>query len=153
MKTVADPAVAQLLVERLRAVTPDSQRRWGTLTPHEMLCHLGDATDMVLKTRPRVRAVPLRQRPFIKWFGLWTPFRWPHGWKTSPQHDPRVDGTRPSDFARDLTRAIAGIDGIAAANDSAMLEPAHGFFGLMSVLDWQRWTYKHTDHHLRQFGV
>jgi len=153
MKTVADPAVARSLVERLRALRPDSQRRWGTLTAHEMLCHLGDATDMVLRTRPRVRAVPLRRRRFVKWFGLWTPFRWPHGWKTNPQHDPKAEGTRPSEFFRDLTRAMAGIEGIATAGPSGALEPAHGFFGVMSVVDWQRWTYKHTDHHLRQFGV
>ena len=33
------------------------------------------------------------------------------------------------------------------------LEPAHGFFGIMSLADWHRWAYKHTDHHLRQFGL
>ena len=43
------------------------------------------------------------------------------------------------------------MEGIATARSD--LEPAHGFFGTMSVADWQRWAYKHTDHHLRQFGV
>ena len=33
------------------------------------------------------------------------------------------------------------------------LTPAHGFFGRMSTADWQRWAYKHTNHHLRQFGL
>jgi hypothetical protein len=37
--------------------------------------------------------------------------------------------------------------------DPHSLETAHGVFGLMSLADWQRWAYKHTDHHLRQFGV
>ena len=67
-------------------------------------------------------------------------------------HNPRVDGTRPSEFAADLARAIAGIEGIAAA-DEHELEPMNGLFGRMSRRDWQRWTYKHTDHHLRQFGL
>ena len=152
MKTVADAAVARSLVVRLTALSPDSQRRWGTLSAHEMLCHLGDATDMVLGIRPRKHPVLLRRRRIVKLIGLWAPFRWPHGWKTNPQHDPRADGTRPSEFERDLKRAIAGIEGIAAA-DHKTLEPAHGFFGTMSLIDWQRWTYKHSDHHLRQFGV
>jgi hypothetical protein len=152
VKTVADQAVLASLIERLAALDPDSRRRWGTLTTHEALCHLGDAADMVLRIRPRTRPVPLRRRPIIKWFGLWTPLRWPHGWKTNPQHDPKVEGTRPSQFAADLKRAIAGLEGIAAAGPST-LDPAHGFFGTMSVVDWQRWAYKHTDHHLRQFGV
>lgn len=88
----------------------------------------------------------------MKWFGLWTPLRWPHGWKTNPQHDPQAEGTRPSQFAADLKRAVAGLEGIAAAGPST-LDPVHGFFGIMTVVDWQRWAYKHTDHHLRQFGV
>ncbi len=136
----------------LGAVTIDSRRRSGTLTPHEMLCHLGDATAMVLRTRPRTEPVPIRHRFLIRTLGLWAPIRWPHGWPTNPLHDPRAAGTRPSDFARDMARAIAGLEGIAGAA-SNRLEPVHGLFGVMSVADWQRWAYRHTDHHLRQFGA
>ena len=152
MKTVADHTVLHSLTERFSALRPDSERRWGTLTAHEMLCHLGDAAEMVLRIRPRDRPVPSRQRRMIKLLGLWTPIRWPHGWKTNPAHDPRVGGTRPTTFATDLKRVLDGMHVIATARPEAV-EPAHGFFGIMSVRDWQRWTYKHADHHLRQFGV
>jgi hypothetical protein len=152
MKTVADPAVRLALVSRLRAVGPDSARRWGTLTPHEMLCHLGDAAAMVLRTRPRTTPVAQRRRTVVKLMALWSPIRWPRGWATNPMHNPRVGGTRPSAFEIDLARAIAGLEGIASAAADA-LEPAHGDFGVMSREDWQRWAYKHTDHHLRQFGA
>jgi hypothetical protein len=145
-------AVRASLIGRLGALRPDTARRWGTLTPHEMLCHLGDAVEMVLGVRPRREPVPVRPRPVAKWLGLWTPVRWPHGWPTNPAHDPRRDGTRPSQFDADLRRAIAGIEGIAAA-DPSTVERAHGTFGAMSLADWQRWAYKHTDHHLRQFGI
>ena len=94
----------------------------------------------------------MRRRLVVKSVGLWAPFPWPHGWPTNPLHNPRAEGTRPSDFANDLARAIAGLEGIAKATPNA-LDPAHGFFGTMSVRDWQRWAYRHTDHHLRQFGV
>jgi hypothetical protein len=151
LKTVADPEVLRSLVARLGTVRPDSRHRWGTLTPHEMLCHLGDAAGMVLGTRPRTAPLPRRARPLLKAVALWSPLRWPHGWATNPQHDPRAEGTRPSEFARDLARAVAGVEGIAAAGPGS-LEPVHGVFGTMSVADWQRWAYKHTDHHLRQFG-
>jgi len=30
---------------------------------------------------------------------------------------------------------------------------AHPIFGRMSLWEWQRWGYLHTDHHLRQFGL
>lgn len=152
MKTVADPRVLDSLVARLQAVQPDGLRRWGTLTAHEMLCHLGDATGMVLRTRPRTEPVPARQRAVVKVLGLWSPIRWPHGWPTNPMQDTKAGGTQPSVFAQDRARAVAGLEGIAAARPFT-LEPAHGFFGIMSVADWQRWAYKHSDHHLRQFGL
>jgi hypothetical protein len=151
MKTVADPVVRRRLIARLAALRVDSSRRWGTLTPHEMVCHLGDTTAMVLRTRPRPVPIRPRARPIGKCLLLWTPLRWPHGWPTNPSQDPRAGGTRPSEFERDRARAIDGIEGIAAAADA--LEPVHGLFGTMSMRDWQRWAYKHTDHHLRQFGV
>ena len=152
MKTVADPAVLTSLVRRLSALGPDSQRRWGSLTPHEMLCHLGDATAMVLGLRPRKKEPPLRTRRMLKWVGLWSPIRWPRGWAANPTHDPKAEGTKPTEFATDLERAVEGLRGVAAATGSE-LAPLHGFFGRMSAVDWKRWAYKHTDHHLRQFGA
>jgi hypothetical protein len=151
MRTVADPVVLRSVRARLEALEPGSRRRWGTLTPHEMLCHLGDAAAMVLRTRPRALPLAPRSRPVLKFFVLWSPVRWPRGWATNPMQDPKAGGTRPSTFAADLDRAIGGLEGIASAG-AGTLEPVHGLFGTMSVADWQRWAYKHTDHHLRQFG-
>jgi hypothetical protein len=152
VKTIADPEVLQSLSKRLNGLRPESARHWGTLTAHEMLCHLGDSSEMVLRIRPRDKPIVPRRRRVVKWFGLWTPMRWPHGWKTSPAHDPRLAGTRPSAFEKDLKRALDSLGGLARARAGG-IENAHGFFGTMSLLDWQRWAYKHTDHHLRQFGL
>ena len=153
MRTVADPAVRTDLVTRLSRLTPGTPRRWGTLTAHEMLCHLGDATAMVLRDRPRVVPVDTRPRPLRKGLGLWSPLRWPHGLRTSPHYNPHTLGSRPSDFDRDRARVVDGLERLAAASADAPLEPAHGFFGAMSLRDWQRWAWKHTEHHLRQFGA
>ena len=152
MKTIADPAVLDSLKQRLAALTPGSERRWGTLTAHEMVCHLADSSDMVLRTRPRTLHSPAKRRWLFKFVGLWTPIRWPHGWRTNPRLDPRADGTKPSEFMADRDRAVAGLDALSRAEDGA-LEHVHGVFGRMSARDWQRFAFKHTDHHLRQFGV
>jgi hypothetical protein len=136
----------------LKTLTPDTSRRWGTLTSHEMLCHLGDASEMVTRVRPRQRPVPLRRRPVMKYVGLWLPLPWRRGMPTNPMQDPRAGGTRPTDFERDRLRLLAALQAIAAAGPGS-LEPAHGLFGVMSTRDWQRWAYRHTDYHLRQFGA
>lgn len=152
MRTVGDPDVLQGLLRRLGTIQPGSLRRWGTLTPHEMLCHLGDATEMVVGARPRKGTVRDRSRPLVKLLGLWSPIPWPHGWPTNPAHDPRAEGTRPSVFAHDLARAVSGLEAVAGAMPGSLIR-THGFFGTMSVRDWQRWAYRHTNHHLRQFGA
>ena len=40
------------VILRLGKVQTDSVRMWGTMTPHEMLCHLGDSFSAVLGDRP-----------------------------------------------------------------------------------------------------
>jgi hypothetical protein len=150
-RTVATPAVLHDLIHRLLRVRPDTPRRWGTLTSHEMLCHLGDACEMVTLRRPRGQPVHLRQRPLVKSVWLWLPKPWPRGVPTNPMHDPRVDGTRPADFDRDRRRVVNALQIMAGARPGS-LEPGHGLFGTMTTRDWQRWAYRHTDYHLRQFG-
>ena len=152
MKTIANPAVLCALKQRLESLTPGSERRWGTLTAPEMVCHLADSSDMILKTRPRTLPVTVNRRELLKLVGLWTPIRWPHGWRTNPRLDPRASGTRPSEFNTDRNRVMSGLEAIAIAEDGA-LEEVHGIFGTMSTRDWQRFVFKHTDHHLRQFGA
>jgi len=151
-RTVDHPPVLQALTDRLSRVRPETPRHCGTLTAHEMICHLGDACEMVTLERPRAQPVRVRRRPFAKYFWLWLPTRWPRGVPTNPMHDPRVEGTRPGDFARDRRRLVSALQRIAAARRGS-LEPGHGLFGTMTTGDWQRWAYRHTDHHLRQFGA
>ena len=152
IKTIADPTVLNALVEHLGALRANSGRRWGTLTPNEMLCHLGDAFEMVLRIRPRIVPISRRRRKHAAyWIGLWSPLPFPRDFPTNPEHNPRDQGTRPTDFDRDRARVVAALRGLAAP--SGGLEPIHGAFGPMSRRDWQRWAYKHADHHLRQFGL
>jgi hypothetical protein len=149
MKTVADAAVLEALIERLTALQPTAARRWGTLSPAEMLCHLGDATASVLTRRD---SQPPPHRRFRKWFALYSSIPWPHGVRTPRSVDPHRDGTRPAAFESDRSRAITGLRDVAAASPET-LPMGHGVFGRMTLRDWHRWAYLHTDHHLRQFGI
>lgn len=134
MRTIARPADLEALLERLARLTPDSGRRWGTMTPSEMLCHLGDASEMVLRIRPREKPFPARRRPIVRFVGLWTPIRWPHGWQTNASQDPRRNGTKPSQFAADHERVVSATRALAAS-DGTSLEPVHGLFGTMTLAD------------------
>ena len=149
MKTVTDPAVLEQLVERLSALNPDTPRLWGTLTAGEMLCHLSDAAASVLQPDA---SEPAPRHRFFKWIALSAPVTWPRGLPTPPTADPHAQGTTPGDFADDRQRAISRLRELAVAPATAFASN-HSAFGPMSVRDWHRWAYRHTDHHLRQFGV
>lgn len=149
MPSVADSEGLAALVARLEAVRPDAARRWGTMTPGEMLCHLGDAAASVLG---RAGQGPTFRKRLMKWVALYSGLPWPRGARTRPEVDPKAGGTRPSDFEADRRRAIEGLRAVAAA-PAAALPVGHFMFGAMTRDDWHRWAWRHTDHHLRQFGV
>jgi hypothetical protein len=141
------------LISRLQRLTPHTERRWGSLTPAEMLCHLGDSCESVLGIRIPPGPPPSGQaKPVLKWLILYTPMPWPKGAKTRPGVNPRQDGTRPGEFEQDRARVINGL-GLLAAAPAERLASAHFMVGPMSRKDWHRWAYKHVDHHLRQFGL
>ena len=150
MSSIEDPADLDRLLERLNTLRPETAARWGKLTAGEMLCHLGDATASVV--RPAPSEEPVRPHRFMKWLALRAPVAWPRGLPTPPSVDPHADGTKPTDFEEDRKRAIDELRKLVSA-PSDSLSPTHGAFGPMSARDWYRWAYRHTDHHLRQFGL
>ena len=153
MKNIAQEGPRASLVSRLACLTPQSERRWGSLTPGEMLCHLGDTGDSVLGFRiPPGPAPSGNPRPVLKWLILYSPMPWPKGVKTRPGVNPHQEGTRPGEFEADRARVIEGLNSLAVAPAEG-LAPFHFMVGPMSRPDWQRWAYKHVDHHLRQFGL
>lgn len=148
--TLADPDTCASLRQRLQALRPDTPRRWGTLTAHEMLCHVADAADAVLDPegkRPEVGA-----KPIIKWIALRSGLPWPKGFQAPTRIDQRKGGTPPVEFEADRRRALDGLARLAAAPDHVWPR-THKVFGTMEPADWFRWAFRHTDHHLRQFGL
>lgn len=152
MKTLARARDRAELIERLRRVRPESVRRWGRMSAHQMVCHLSDAFHMATGQRRVSPATGLLQRTIVRWVALYLPLPWPRGIRTRPETDQEAQGTSPSHFAADVARleALVRSVGTRAVNLDGNLHPV---FGAMSEAAWLRWGYLHMDHHLRQFGV
>ena len=151
-RTLADTDCRAAMLERVKALRPDSARRWGRMTAHQMVCHLADCNRVALG-EVVVTAPPTRlPRAIVKWVSLYTPLPWPAGLPTNPELDQEVGGTRPSDFARDVAALEATVERLMSRAGRGDW-PSHPDFGEMSEGDWLRWAYRHMDHHLRQFGV
>lgn len=148
MKSLRDPVVTEALARRLEAITPASARRWGVMSPHEMLCHVADAFEVALGDRPMSGVRMAGPPALLKFLALRVPLPWMKNVPTGAGVNPRREGTRPSDFDADRERAVRLLRRLAASAG----ERPHPIFGLMSAADWLRWGYLHTDHHLRQFG-
>lgn len=141
------------LAARLERLTPDRAPRWGRLTAPQMIAHLIDAARLGLgevetPRRNRGWSHVLRFPPAKQLFVYLLPF---------PRHAPgprALFATPPSDWTGDLATLQALMERLAAqAADWQGPLPSHPYFGRLSVRAWGVLGFKHTDHHLRQFGV
>jgi Protein of unknown function (DUF1569) len=142
------------LLARLARLRPDTQRRWGKMTAHQMVCHCTDAFRNLLGERPTgptKRSGPIRAR-LLKWVALYAPVQWPQGIQTRAEADQELGGTRPVDFDRDVASLEQASERFAG-NIAAVAVRPHFMFGKLNEREWARWAYLHLDHHLRQFGL
>jgi hypothetical protein len=150
MKTLANPRDRQEVLERLAKVCETSERRWGSMTANQMVCHLSDSFRVSLGEKQASSVMTFKNRTIIKWAALWLPKSWPHGVETRPEVDQKIGGTQPTDFASD----VATLRGLMKQFCSAQGEFApHAMFGQLSRGERMRHAYLHMNHHLRQFGA
>ena len=153
MKTLAREQCRAEILYRLRTVRPESTRRWGRMSAHQMICHLSDSCRMATGQKPVSDATGRLPRTVVKWIALYLPLQWPTGnLATRPEIDQEVAGTCPGDFAADVAELEALLE-IITTRQKGFNWPVHPVFGRMSHRAWLRWAYLHTDHHLRQFGA
>lgn len=149
MKTLAEPSIQQEIKQRLQTIRPESQRRWGRMSANQMICHLADSFRRTLGEKD---ATALPPRKLLKWAALWIPIPWPHGFKTRPEMDQEIGGTRPVEFENDRKELLTLMDRFTCDTPVPQFEP-HPIFGRMSRKEMMRWGFLHADHHLRQFGA
>jgi hypothetical protein len=152
MKTLARERDAADILRRVEALRADAVRRWGRMSPHQMVCHLMDGCRMLTAERASPVVATRLPKPAMRWIALYLPMHWPPGIQTTPELDQTVGGTQPFDFAADLAALTTELRRIAT-DPGCRFAAEHPVFGTMSRSAWYRWAYLHTDHHLRQFGL
>lgn len=135
------------ILRRIETVSGSSRGLWGRMNPARMLRHLAQSMSMaageldVAPKRLPVRYFPLKQLAIYV-----LPF--PKGVPTAPEllegSDESIDAARA-----DLRSAIAAFH----ARSDVLQWHDHPAFGSMTRRAWGVLTYRHCDHHLRQFGA
>lgn len=152
MKNALDDTDRADILRRLEGLTPESQRRWGTLTAPEMLCHLKDHLNVALGNRP----VPFRgnwllRLPLVSKILLYL-FPWGKAQLETPREmDPKRGGSQPGDFGEDKAETRRLLNRFVEIPEEEIAP--HPLFGPLSKRDWGRATWRNFDHHLRQFGL
>jgi Protein of unknown function (DUF1569) len=136
------------IVNRLRSLSVSSTGRWGSMNVEAMLQHLRLATRMALGELPVVSANKRVFQKFpLKHLILYVlPF--PKGAPTAPELKPVSAETFEAERA-----AVLELVERVGSGPSEGEGPAHPLFGPLTRREWGVVTYKHTDHHLKQFGA
>ncbi len=148
MGSILNEADRRKIVGRVRSLSASSTRRWGSLDVVRMLQHLNLSARMTVGelsvASSNKRAFQLF--PFKHLILYVLPF--PKGAPTAPELKP-VD---LSSFEEERAALLALLERIGTGPTEGA-GPAHPLFGPMSRREWGVVTYKHADHHLKQFGA
>ena len=150
MKNLFDPAVANEVKARLETLRPDSPRQWGTMAPAQAMAHCSASIEMALGGfHPPRKFIGRILGPIIKPLALRDdqPMR-----KNSPTID-EIIVPDDRDLEIERTRLHNLIDRFTATGPTNCTTHPHAFFGPLTPEQWSILTYKHLDHHLRQFGA
>ena len=147
MGSIRKEADRMEICNRLQSLSGSSKGLWGSMDVTGMLQHLRLSASMALGELP----VPSGNKRVFQVFPLkhliLYVFPFPKGAPTAPELKP-VNAGAFEDERSALLELLQRIASGAPEEGS----PAHPLFGPLTWKEWGVATYKHTDHHLRQFG-
>jgi len=148
MKSVFDPTTQKEITDRINSLSINNQAVWGKMDLLQMMAHCILCDNMYLgKTHiKRTFISRLIGRPMLKIvLKDDAPFR---------KNTPTVPGLKPVKEAGNLeAKKQEWISLINEYNNFHNPDFIHPFFGTMTKEQIGYLSYKHIDHHLRQFGA
>jgi hypothetical protein len=147
MKTLSNATDRQRVLARIDALTPTSERLWGTMTVEKMLCHCGDQLRLALGEVDIPRVASKLAFPPLRWMVI-NVMPWPKGKiKTAPALL-ATDSKALDQDRQDLRQLIER----CAERDVDGQWGDHPLFGQLSGKQWGRLAWRHLNHHLTQFS-
>jgi hypothetical protein len=148
MGSILNEADRAAITKRLQSLSISSTRRWGTMDVTSMLKHLHLS---VLMTLGEMQVPSANKRAFhkfpLKHLLLYVvPF--PKGAPTAPKLKPEAAASMEEERA-----ALLELLERLGTGPREGAGPDHPLFGPLTWREWGVVTYKHADHHLKQFGA
>jgi hypothetical protein len=147
MKSLWNERDRRAVCQRIGRLDANAQPKWGQMNAPRAVAHLADAMRMAVGELPcQPKNLPIRYPPLKQLIIYVLP--WPEGAPTAPE----LIGRAPASWPGEIADLIALVDRFGK-QDRQRTWPEHPAFGRLSSRAWGRLTYRHLDHHLRQFGV
>jgi hypothetical protein len=147
MKSMWNEEDCREIRQRLGRLRSDAKGQWGKMDAPRMVVHLTDSLKMTLGELPVAsKKMPLRYPPLKQLIIYVLPF--PKSAPTAPE----LIGRAPGVWADEVAALGAAIERLSA-QPAARQWPEHPAFGRLTRGAWGTLIYRHTDHHLRQFGA
>jgi hypothetical protein len=149
MPKIWEPGQAESLLSRLEVLRPDTKAKWGKLTADGMLFH---CTGGMLAAMGELELMPkislLAAWPVRKLVIYVAPF--PKNAPTAPELIPLT----PLDFEEQKAAFVGSLGRfVEAGRDPDFRFTPHAAFGRLTPADWGTLTWRHVDHHWKQFGL
>lgn len=137
------------IIDRINKLTPNTQRQWGKMTVDKMLAHCAETFEVANGHKSVKRGFlgytlgPLLKPIFTNAIAL--------GKNAPTSKEFKIIDSQ--DFEKEKERLKKLIQEFQVLGPEGITKKPHAFFGKLSSAQWARGMYKHTDHHLTQFGV
>lgn len=147
IKNLFDTAEKQEIINRLNKLSPQSQRQWGKMDVAQMLAHLQVPIGVAMGTHT-VKGNLLMKLilPLFK-KKLYDEKPWKQGLPTDKTF---IMTGKTKDFELERNKLLDMVSRFTEAN---MVNEKHPIFGRLTKEQWSKATWKHIDHHLKQFGA
>jgi hypothetical protein len=141
---------AEHIIARVQKLQPSDKPLWGKMTPTEMLLHLNRVHQLLLTPSTSSPQKTSLKHLLIRWLVLYVMPRYPKGAKT-PAPLRTKGAISEAAFAEQKQTFIELIRRFAQHHEP--IQHFHPYFGALSTQQWGLASWKHADHHLRQFGL
>jgi len=147
VKDLFDPSVKQEIIDRVNKLTAQTQRQWGKMNVSQMLAHVQMPILIAFGTHQPKGSFLLRLiGPLFK-SKLWDENPYKHSLPTDPTF---IMTNSEKEFEREKSALLELIDKFS---NETLVSEKHPVFGKLTKDNWSKATWKHLDHHLKQFGV
>jgi len=147
VKNMFEPGVKQEIIDRINKLTPQTKQQWGKMNVAQMLAHIQKPIGIAMGTHQPKGSFILRLiGPLFK-SKLWDEKPYKQSLPTDPTF---VMTGAEKDFEKEKSILLSMINNFSR---ETIVGEQHLVFGKLTKDNWSKATWKHLDHHLKQFGV